>query len=162
MLRRLLPFHWKSIPFLLNHMGLFIALTGAVFGNADMERLEMTTKVGQPEWRAYNQQKQLKELPIAIELKHFTIDEYPPKLMLIDKETGKALPEGKPVNLLLEEGINKGKLLDWEIIIDQRIPEAASMATTDTLKFVEFHSLGSTYAIYAKAINKDSGIQSLI
>ena len=159
MLRRLIPFRWKNTPFLLNHLGLFIALTGAVFGNADMERLEMTTKVGQPEWRAYDQQRQLKELPIAIELKHFTIDEYPPKLMLIDNETGKALPEGKPVNLLLEEDMDKGKLMDWEIIIDQRIPEAASMATTDTLKFVEFHSMGSTYAIYAKATNKDTGVQ---
>ncbi|NDV83199.1 cytochrome c biogenesis protein ResB [Bacteroides sp. 51] len=156
--RRLARFRWKDIPFVLNHLGLFIALTGAVFGNADMERLEMTTQVSKPEWRAYDQQRQMKELPIAIELKHFTIDEYPPKLMLIDNETGKALPEGKPVNLLLEEDLYKGKLLDWEIEVVNHIPEAASMATEDTLKFVEFHSMGSTYAVYIKASNKQSGV----
>lgn len=32
---------------------------------------------------------QLTELPLATELKDFTIDEYPPKLMLIDNETGR-------------------------------------------------------------------------
>lgn len=156
-LRRLLPFRLKNIPFMLNHLGLFIALTAAVFGNADLQRLEMTTRVGQPEWRAYDQQKQMKELPLAIELKQFTIDEYPPKLMLIDNETGKTLPKDKPVNLLLEEDLHKGKLLDWEISIEQRIPEAASMATQDTLRFVEFHSMGSAYAIYAKLRNTRTG-----
>lgn len=158
-LRRLLPFRWKNIPFLLNHLGLFITLSGAVFGNADMERLEMTTRIGKPEWRAFDSRQQMKELPIAIELNHFTIDEYPPKLMLIDNETGKALPEGKPVNLLLEEDVNTGKLLDWEIVIDLHIPEAASMATEDTLKFVAFHSMGATYAIHAQATNTHTGEQ---
>ena len=36
---------------------------------------------------------QLIELPLAIELKDFTIDEYPPKLMLIDNETGVRFPK---------------------------------------------------------------------
>lgn len=159
-LRRLFPFRWKNIPFLLNHLGLFIALTGAVFGNADMQRLEMTTSLGgQPEWRAYDLQKNMVSLPLAIELKNFTIDEYPPKLMLIDNENGKALPESKPVNILLEDDFRQGELLDWQITLEQRIPEAASMATEDTIRFVEFHSMGSAYAVYVKAVNTRTGEQ---
>ena len=46
-IRRIHHFHWRDVPFVLNQLGLFLALTGAVLGNADMERLHMTTKIGQ-------------------------------------------------------------------------------------------------------------------
>lgn len=152
-LRKLFPFRWRNIPFILNHLGLFIALVCAVLGSADMQRLKMTTFIGKAEWRAYDSTNNLIELPLAVELKSFTIDEYPPKLMLIDNETGKALPEGKPANILLEESVNDGRLLDWNIKIDKVIPDAATMTTEDTLKFVDFHSMGATYATYIKASN---------
>lgn len=157
--KRIYPFHWRNIPFLLNHLGLFIAVMSAVLGSADLQRLKMTTTVGKAEWRAYDNNQQLLELPLAIELTGFTIDEYPPKLMLIDNETGKALPEEKPVNLLLEENIQQGKLEGWHIEIKQHIPEAASVSTTDTLKFVDFRSMGSTYAVYVKATHTINGEQ---
>ena len=53
------------------------------------------------------------ELPLAIELRSFTIDEYPPKLMLIDNTTGKALPEKQPENILVEEIPLAGPLQGW-------------------------------------------------
>lgn len=154
-LRSTFPFHWKKIPFLLNHVGLFIALVAATLGNADMQRLRMTTSLGNTEWRAQDEENQnLVELPLAIELNDFTIDEYPPKLMLIDNATGKVLPEDAPAHVLLEEGVSHGDLLDWELNITQSIPEAALVATEDTLRFTEFRSMGATYAIYLKAKNR--------
>lgn len=92
-LRASFPFKWRRLSFLLNHIGLFVALIAATLGNADMQRLKMTTRMGNAEWRATDDKGQLIELPLAIELKDFTIDEYPPKLMLIDNETGRTLPE---------------------------------------------------------------------
>ena len=144
----------SRISFLLNHIGLFIALITATLGNADMQRLKMTTRIGSAEWRATDDKGQLIELPLAIELKDFTIDEYPPKLMLIDNETGRTLPEKSPVHVLLEEGVTNGSLQDWQLTIEQSIPMAASVATEDTLKFTEFHSMGATYAVYLKAVNQ--------
>lgn len=158
-LRRIHHFTGRDIPFLLNHLGLFLALTGAVLGSADMQRFEMTTWIGKAEWRALNGQKEMLELPLAIELHDFTIDEYPPKLMLIDNESGKALPTGNPENILIEDNFNNGILQDWEIEIADRLPMAASVVTEDTLKFVEFHSMGATYALYVRAKNKKSGGQ---
>lgn len=152
-LRRLSHFKWRDLPFHLNHIGLFLALTGAILGNADMKRLKMTTTTGKAEWRAFDEQNQMVELPLAIELHDFTIDEYPPKLMLIDNESGQALPAGKPENLLVEDGVSKGRLGEWEISIEQQIPMAASVATADTVKFVEFHSIGATTALYVKVRN---------
>ena len=76
-IRRIHHFRWCDFPFVLNHLGLFLALTGAILGNADMERLRMTTKTGQAEWRALDENQEMRELPLAIELQDFTIDEYP-------------------------------------------------------------------------------------
>ena len=144
----------SRISLLLNHIGLFIALISATLGNADMQRLKMTTRMGNVEWRATDDKGKLIELPLAIELKDFTIDEYPPKLMLIDNETGGVLPAKSPVHLLLEEGVSDGHLLDWELSVEQSIPMAASVTTEDTLKFTDFHSMGATYAVYLKAVNR--------
>ena len=152
-LRRIRHFKGKDIPFLFNHLGLFLALTGAILGSADMQRLKMQTTIGKAEWRAYNEEQQLVELPLAVELQDFTIDEYPPKLMLVDNQTGKVIPEGKAENILVEESVSSGTLQDWQIIIEQRLPLAARVATEDTVKYVEFHSVGATYALYAKARN---------
>ena len=77
-LRRLMHLSsWKrDVPFLLNHLGLFIALITATLGNADMQRVKMITTVGKPEWRALTQQGVVKEMPIAIELKKFIMETY--------------------------------------------------------------------------------------
>ena len=77
-LRRLMHLSsWKrDVPFLLNHLGLFIALITATLGNADMQRVKMITTVGEPEWRALTQQGVVKEMPIAIELKKFIMETY--------------------------------------------------------------------------------------
>ena len=66
----------KDIAFLLNHLGLFIALTTATLGNADMQRVKMITAVGEPEWRALTQEGAVKEMEIAIELKKFIMETY--------------------------------------------------------------------------------------
>ena len=153
-LRASFPFKWRRLSFLLNHIGLFVALIAATLGNADMQRLKMTTRMGNAEWRATDDKDQLIELPLAIELKDFTIDEYPPKLMLIDNETGRTLPEKSPEHVLLEEGVIKGTLQDWQLTIEQSIPMAASVATEDTVKFTKFYSMGATYAVYLKAVNQ--------
>ncbi len=157
--RHLYPFRWRNIPFLLNHLGLFVAVVAAVLGNADLQRLKMTTVVGKAEWRAYDEAGQQSELPLAIELQHFTIDEYPPKLMLIDNGTGKVLPEGKPEHLLLGSGEQEGQLADWRIRVVRQMAESARVATEDTVKFVAFHSIGATYAVYIEADNRLTGVR---
>ena len=66
----------RDLPFLLNHLGLFLAMTTATLDNADMQRLRMITGVGEPEWRALTEQGVVRELPLAIELKKFIMETY--------------------------------------------------------------------------------------
>lgn len=77
-LRRLIHLsNWKrDVPFLLNHLGLFLALTTATLGNADMQRVKMITTIGEPEWRALAQGGAIMEMDMIIELKKFIMETY--------------------------------------------------------------------------------------
>ena len=81
-LRRILNFQFsilnlkRDVPFLLNHLGLFLAMTTATLGNADMQRLKMVTMVGEPEWRALAPEGAIHEMPLTIELKKFIMEIY--------------------------------------------------------------------------------------
>lgn len=158
-LRRVTSFRWRDIPFMLNHAGLFITLLAAVLGNGDLRRLRMTVPLENPEWRATDDTNEMIELPLAIELRSFTIDEYPPKLMLIDNATGKALPEKQPQNILVEETPLSGNLQDWKIEVTRSLPMAACVMGKDTVNFVEFHSEGATTALYVKAYHEANGLR---
>ena len=158
-LKRIVSFRWRDVPFMLNHAGLFITLLAAILGNGDLRRLRMTVPLENPEWRASDEKNEMIELPLAIELRSFTIDEYPPKLMLIDNTTGKALPEKQPENILVEEIPLAGNLQGWKVEVTRSLPMAACVMGQDTVNFVEFHSEGATTALYVKARNELTGRQ---
>lgn len=152
-LKKLSFFKWKDTGFVLNHLGLFIAFFAAILGSSDLQRLRMTAALNNPEWRATNDKNEIVELPLAIELKSFTIDEYSPKLMLLDNITGEALPEKKPESVSVEDSQSTVKLLDWELEITNFLPFAAAVNNKDTMNYVEFHGEGATSALYIKARN---------
>lgn len=70
-------FNWKrDIPFMLNHLGLFLAMTTATLGNADVQRLRMIASEGLPERRAVADDGMVKTMPMSIELKKFIMETY--------------------------------------------------------------------------------------
>lgn len=64
------------------------------------------------------------ELPLAIQLEQFTIDEYPPKLMMIDHE-GLPVPKGKPASLLIDSTFASGPINGWTVSVVRRLDQAA-------------------------------------
>ncbi|MBR6988530.1 MAG: cytochrome c biogenesis protein ResB [Bacteroidaceae bacterium] len=73
------PFSIKSASKIvagLFHLGLFITMTTATLGNADMQRMRMIVAKGEPEWRVMDQQGYVKEMPLAIELQEFIMETY--------------------------------------------------------------------------------------
>ena len=106
-LKRLCMLRWllniRDIAFLLNHLGLFIALTTATLGNADMQRVKMICGVGEPEWRVFDKEGAIKEMPIAIELKKFIMESY---------EDGKPKRYASEVQILTQSGKNIETTID--------------------------------------------------
>ncbi len=93
----------RDIAFMLNHLGLFLALTTSTLGSADMQRLKMICGVGQPEWRAMGQGGAIKEMPIAIELKKFIMETY---------DDGKPKRYASEIQILTQSGKNIETTID--------------------------------------------------
>ncbi len=148
-------FTWQDIGFYLNHVGLFLAFMGGMLGSADMNRMRMTVSEGQMEWRAQDQLQKLVELPIAIQLDTFMIEEYPPKLMLVDLESGKALPYNKPVAYLYEGEGKSTQLMDYKIDILSYLPNAAILRDSINTSAVAYLSEGNTHAIKVRVSNEN-------
>nr|MBP6429469.1 hypothetical protein [Bacteroidales bacterium] len=89
-------FSKKYLVFILNHLGLWLFLFSSGLGYADMNRYIMYVEVGETEWRVFDKEQKVEELPIAIQLNEFTIEEYIPKLAVINKKTGEVQPTSKP------------------------------------------------------------------
>ena len=137
-LRRVLHFHsWRrDVPFLLNHLGLFLAMTTATLGNADMQRLKMITVKGQPEWRALDSRQQIVEMPMAIELKEFimeTYDDGSPRRFASDIQI--LTQSGKNMHTTVE--VNKPVEVDgWKVYQYGYDTQMGAMSQTSILELV--------------------------
>ncbi|MCF0219861.1 MAG: cytochrome c biogenesis protein ResB [Muribaculaceae bacterium] len=167
---------WRTAAFMLNHVGLFVAIVAATLGNADMHRLNMT--VGKkaldygPQAMAYDQARPDApvEMDFALELNDFVIDEYPAKLAVIDS-LGQTLPVGHAQTLVVDSVNSCGALLDYDIRVDEIIErgaklsvQAAGDSTRFTAKYVPLQldrqnaiQEGGAYAVRVTAVNRQSG-----
>ena len=147
-LRRTLHFtSWlRDIPFLLNHLGLFLAMTTATLGNADVQRLKMITVKGEPEWRALTSQQQIVEMPFAIELKEFimeTYDDGSPRRFASDIQI--LTKSGKRILTTVE--VNKPVEVDgWETYQYGYDTQMGAMSQTSILELVSDPWLPLVYA----------------
>lgn len=141
---------WRDVGFYMNHLGLFIAFAGGILGSTDMQRLTISVKEGEVEWRAQSLSGEIKELPIAIQLDTFMMEEYPPKLVMIDNQTGKMLPEGHPDTYMFE-GVGKtAKLAGATLEILDYMPHAGMIADSTFVNFVPLLMDGATTAIQVR------------
>jgi hypothetical protein len=117
-LRRLTPFNLKNLGFFLNHFGLFMVLFSTALGNSDMQRLSMNCYEKQTEWRAIDTSGKIVEMPIAIQLIKFNIDEFRPKVTIIDNQSGQIVEHKGTAPLgLLDQ--NEFDLMNYRVVVEQ-------------------------------------------
>lgn len=136
LLKRLSRPSLRDIPFVLNHLGLLVVVVCGTLGSADMQRLRLTAGMEFPEWRAVNDRGQMRELPIAVQLEQFKIEEYPAKVLLANHRTGHIVSAQPEVNIL------------------KTIDKAAPVATADSTWYVDWPSNGAVTALYVEAAGK--------
>lgn len=86
-MKRLTPLNLKNGGFFLNHFGLFLVLFSTALGSSDMQRVTLNCYVGKPVNQATDESQRIVELPFSVQLLNFTIDEFRPKIMLVDNKT---------------------------------------------------------------------------
>ncbi len=75
-LNHLLRWKIREIPFILNHLGVVVAIVSATLGNADIQTLQLTAFTDKPEWRSVDGNGMVHEPGLAIELHQFTMEQY--------------------------------------------------------------------------------------
>lgn len=96
-LKRVIPFKIKNIGFLFSHLGLWVVLFAAGIGYGDIQKMTMYLREGETVWYAEDKENKKVELPLALKLKDFDIEEYNSKLGIIDNTTGEIIKvKGKP------------------------------------------------------------------
>jgi hypothetical protein len=154
--RTMMPFRWHKYAFYLNHLGLWLALLTTGLGAADLKRYVMYVKEkdDNPEWRVYNEKDEVLELPIAIYLNEFTLEQYDPKLTIIDIHSGESQPLQSPDFLQMDSILPKGHLMGWNVEVLSYLPDA--IRTKDEA-YEAIPMPGSAPAANVRMVNKQTG-----
>ncbi len=148
-LKKIIPFQWKNLGFFLNHAGLFITVLGGFLGASDLQRLTMTLYEGETNWVANGNNGETLELPIAMTLHDFQIEQYQPKFGLANNTTGKLYPEQKPELFLIESKSTTATIAGWKIeLLDYK---ADAMMVGET--YQDYREEGSAPACKIQATN---------
>ncbi len=150
-IKRILQFKWDNFGFVLNHVGLFLALTAGVLGSGDLQRLSINVYEGKPSWIATDAERNEVELPFAFYLKDFLIEEYNPKLALVDNSTG-SISHNDGKNLYLVEKGETYYFNNFEVTIESYLPNAIRFG----MRYEPVNEQGSPPAAYISVKNTEN------
>ncbi|MBE8726662.1 cytochrome c biogenesis protein ResB [Flavobacterium hungaricum] len=166
-LNRMTPWQWKNWGFVLNHLGLFIAMTAGILGSGDLKRYTMDLYENQLVWGAKTEKGNQIPMPIAFELKSFDMETFAPKLALADITTNNIQTKGVNALRMIEKGDHydyknyKIKILDYlenskftgngyfQVNEEGAAPAArieVKSATMDTIAWISCGSFATQYS----------------
>jgi hypothetical protein len=143
-----------SLRFCLWHAGVFLALGGAALGQADRQSYVMHVYEGKTESRVYALNGKSLELPVAITLHDFDMEEHAPRLVLIDKKEGTPLPAGRPEHFQIAPHAPTGRLGEWRISVDTYLPRAVWAGNGE---FKPMEKPGASPAVLVTAVHEQTG-----
>lgn len=142
---------WKKRPkvSLAFHVLFFVILVSAIFGSGDKVRVRVVTTVGRPVQGGITRDNQAVSLPFSLLLKEFTMDEYPPRLYLVEEgKLSKAFVE-------VDESGAEGSLGAWQVRCEEYLEMAGRMSTDSAFKAM--NHVGATSACRVRAVHAESG-----
>lgn len=148
-LRRLFPLNIRNIAFFLNHCGILLIMIGAIVGAGDIKTLNINLlKEGSESNIGVSEQGNIEKLPFSLQLLDFYMEEYNPRLGIIDAHThqlkdyhNKSMPQ-----------VIKGLRTDyypWKIEVKDYLPQAVWLDSA----VIRSDEAGNTQAASILAIN---------
>ena len=139
---------------MLNHLGLWIIIAAGTLGSGDLIRLNMYVwENEQPEWRAENAKGVVYDLPVAIKLIDFHIDEFNPEIALVENATGDIIFDDENKIHMIEVG-KKYTLNGMRI----EIQEFYELAMRVEGNYVEFIGEGAAPAVKIAVYDSDDNL----
>jgi hypothetical protein len=156
-LKRLTPLNFKNTGFFLNHFGLFLVLFSTALGSSDIQRVTMNCYENETEHNALNTSEKPVEMPITIKLLNFNIDEFRPKVTIIDNKTGQvAIKEKENQFELLDR--NSLDLNGYHLEVEQFLESSGKVGD----KFVSLNEPGSAPSAKVKVTKDGSEISGWV
>jgi len=149
-LRRSTSLNRRNIGFLLNHGGMWIVLAAAGLGSGDIKRMTIELNEGGEFMSgATDRSGIVHELPFSIKLIDFWIDEYRPKIGIVDRNTGELVSYNGFIYIPAEES-SKTEFDKWTIRIERFIENAIS----DSARYISSDEDGAAPAAFVEVRNK--------
>ena len=145
--------HWRQrgLAAMMSHLAVFVVLTCGMFGSADKMRVTVNAHLERPVAEGIDSKGVSQTLPFAITLKEFAMEEYPPKLYLLDTR----LESSSEDFLLVEETTSEGEIDGWQLRVERVIDMAGRMP--DSEEWIEMVHTGAAPAVYLKVTNSATG-----
>ena len=142
-------FSWNKLGFTISHLGLWIVIFGGNFGSIQLERLQVKLIEGEISNIAHNKSgSPIKELPFAIKLNDFILEEYNPKIALVYNEAGIMFKDESSSIVIAELG-NYGTISNWNIEILEYIYSSAKAGN----KYYQINEPGAAPSAFIRATN---------
>ena len=136
---------------LMSHVAPFVAITAMMFGSGDKQRVTIRTSLDRPVFAGVDRAGRSVDLPFAITLREFKMEEYPPKLYLLDTRN-----ETSSEEFLSAEHVGDKLSIDgWQIEVREIVDMAGRIP--DAKEFRAMNHVGAAPAVYIVARNQLSG-----
>lgn len=145
----------SNLGFLVNHLGLYIALNAGVFGSGDLIRYTMELKENKISWVANDADNKAVVMTIAIVLEDFVMDEFEPKLAIINHKGDLLTKKGKNL-FLVKKGLKAELENNYSAEVVDYIPEAVKFDN----RYRSVNQEGATPAVYVKVTNTKTGFKT--
>ena len=144
----------RRVAAVMSHLAVFVVLVAGIFGSGDKVRVSINTHLDTPVHAGFDRAGKMTQLPFEITLKEFKMEEYPPKLYVLNTAT-----ETSSRDFLLVEQEGATAVVDgWEITAEKYLDMAGRIP--EQSEFQEMLHIGAAPAVYVKAKNKLTGEQS--
>ncbi|MCF8457014.1 MAG: cytochrome c biogenesis protein ResB [Bacteroidales bacterium] len=148
-LKRFFPFTRRNLGFFINHAGLWIAIVAGSLGTSDMLRLTLTLQEGQANWLATDASGLEHELPFAIKLLDFSLEEYEAKIGILDNPKAELFMDENNHPFYASKG-NTGNLLGRDVKVLDYLPTAGKVSD----RYEPFLGFGAPPAAWVEIINQ--------
>ena len=143
----------RRVAAVLSHLAVFVILVAGIFGSGDKLRVTVTTQEGtSTHWGVSRDGKQV-ELPFVLTLEEFSMEEYAPKLYVLDAMTERSSREFLSVE---SEGA-QATIEGWHLTAVKSLDMAGHMP--DSEEYSAMEHVGAAPAVYVRARNVMTGAQ---
>ena len=144
----------RRVAAVLSHLAVFVVLVAGIFGSGDKLRVTVSLNEGQPSHWGVSRAGEKVELPFVLTLQDFAMEEYAPKLYVLDAMTERSSREFLSVEHKDAEATIEG----WHLTAVENLDMAGHMPDSDEYRAMEH--VGAAPAVYVRARNVKTGVQA--